>query len=703
MTTSIAPGPGPAEPHPNAPAPASGAPSHRPAWRRLPAGAELVPAGDGAGVHYRVWAPARRQVDVAVEDGARGVRHVPLAREPGDDGYWSGVVDDAGPGTRYKIRLDGGDSFPDPASRWQPDGVHGASVVVDPAAFAWTDDGWPGIAEPERQIVYELHLGTFSPEGTWAGAAAKLPHLAELGVTTLEVLPVHAFPGRFGWGYDGVLWYAPSAQYGTPDDMRRFVDRAHALGMAVVLDVVYNHLGPDGNYASQFSPHWFNPEHTTDWGDAINYDGAHAGPVREFVAANGRYWVEEFRVDGLRLDATHAIVDASPVHVLAELGAAVRAAAGRLGGRATWIVNENEPQRTALITPAAEGGCGLDAIWNDDWHHSAYVGLTLRDEAYFTDYRGTAREFVAAAKHGFLYQGQWYKWQRRRRGTPSFGVAPWRFVHFLENHDQVANAGVGERLHQMSAPGALRAMTAALLLGPQTPMLFQGQEWAASTPFQYFADHNPELAPLVQKGRFAEMAQFPSMDEDDVQAVMPVPHDPATFRRCVLDWDQRARAGHQAALRLHRDLIALRRSDPVFSRPRTGVGVAPGGFDAAVLDDRCFVLRYFGDGGDDRLLVVNYGSTLHLDVAPEPLLAPPAGARWHTLWSSEAPMYGGLGAAPFDAAETRGAPRLKPEVRWPRENWRILGGCAAVLAGRPHDGPGDDGVPSRRDADGPTR
>jgi maltooligosyltrehalose trehalohydrolase len=282
--------------------------------------------------------------------------------------------------------------------------------------------------------------------------AAKLPHLAELGVTTLEVLPVHAFPGRFGWGYDGVLWYAPSAQYGTPDDMRRFVDRAHALGMAVVLDVVYNHLGPDGNYASQFSPHWFNPEHTTDWGDAINYDGAHAGPVREFV---GR----QRPLLGRGVPRRRAAARRHARHRRRVAGARARRAGRggargrrRLGGAATWIVNENEPQRTALIAPAAEGGCGLDAIWNDDWHHSAYVGLTLRDEAYFTDYRGTAREFVAAAKHGFLYQGQWYKWQRRRRGTPSFGVAPWRFVHFLENHDQVANAGVGERLHQMSAP-----------------------------------------------------------------------------------------------------------------------------------------------------------------------------------------------------------------------------------------------------------
>lgn len=687
-----------------APTPQADAAPASPDWRRLPVGAELVPAAEGAGVHFRVWAPERRAVAVALEATADApARDVPLVREDGPDGYWSGTVAEAGVGTRYKLRLDGGDAFPDPASRWQPDGVHGPSVVVDPTTYAWQDDGWPGITAPDRQVVYELHLGTFSPEGTWAGAAARLPHLAELGVTTLEVLPVHAFPGRFGWGYDGVQLFAPSAQYGAPDDMRRFVDRAHALGLAVVLDVVYNHLGPDGNYAPQFSPYWFNPGHTTDWGAAINFDGPHSGPVRAFVAANGRYWVEEFRVDGLRLDATQAIVDASPVHVLAELGAAVRGAAAALGGRRTWIVNENEPQRAALVAPASEGGCDLDAIWNDDWHHSAFVALTLRDEAYFTDHRGTAREFVAAAKHGFLFQGQHYKWQRQRRGTPALGVAPWRFVHFLENHDQVANAGVGERLHQMCAPGALRAVTAALLLGPQTPMLFQGQEWASSTPFQYFADHNPELAPLVRRGRFAELSQFPALETDAMQAQLPVPHAEQTWRGCVLDWAERERGWHHAMWCLHHDLIQLRRTDPVFSTPRAGVGVAPGQFDAATLTDEAFLLRYFGPGGDDRLLVVNYGRSAHLDVVPEPLLAPPAGARWETIWHSERPEYGGLGAAPFDAAEEPRSPRQKPELRWPRENWRLLGGCAVVLAPRPLDAPGDHGVPGRRDADGPTR
>lgn len=647
------------------------APGTAPNWRRLPVGAERAPGG---GAHFRVWAPDRRRVEVLLGDGAAH----PLAREAGADGYWSGHVAGVAAGARYRYRLDGGDAYPDPASRYQPEGVHGPSVVVDPAAYVWHDTAWRGITAPERQVVYELHLGTFSPEGDWAGAAARLPQLADVGVTTVEVMPVHQFPGRFGWGYDGVQLFAPASQYGAPDDMRRFVDRAHALGIAVVLDVVYNHLGPDGNYLPQFSPHWFDRDRATDWGDAINFDGAQARPVRDFFVANGRYWVDEFHVDGLRLDATQAIIDASPRHVLAELGDAVRAAAG---GRRTWIVNENEPQHVALVTPASRGGAGLDAIWNDDWHHSAYVAIARRDEAYFTDYRGNARELVASAKHGFLYQGQWYRWQRQRRGTPAFGVAPWRFVHFLENHDQVANAGVGERLRDVGAPNVIRAMTAALLLGPQTPMLFQGQEWGTLTRFLYFADHRPELAELVRRGRFAELAQFPSMALDAMQATIPVPHDEATYRACVLDWTERER--NAAWVALHRDLIALRREDTVFSVPRTGVGTTPGAFDGATLTDEAFVLRYFGDGGDDRLLVVNYGTSLHLDPAPEPLLAPPVGRRWTLRWSSEDPRYGGLGMPAPEAPEEPRSPPQKPSVRWLHENWRITGGSTAVLAPAP--------------------
>ncbi|MDF1504169.1 malto-oligosyltrehalose trehalohydrolase [Roseisolibacter sp. H3M3-2] len=644
-----------------------------PTWRRLPVGAERAPEG---GVHFRVWAPARRRVEVLLESPDGGTpRAVALDSEP--DGYHAGHAPDADVGTRYRYRLDGGDAFPDPASRWQPEGPHGPSAVVDPTAFRWSDAGWRGIA-PERHVVYELHLGTFTPAGTWAGAAERLGHLVALGVTTLEVLPVAQFPGRFNWGYDGVGLYAPAHQYGTPDDMRAFVDRAHALGLAVILDVVYNHLGPDGNYLAQYAREYFHPTRRTDWGEALNFDGPGSGPVREFFAANAAYWVDEFHLDGLRLDATHAIVDESPRHVLRDVGTRARAA-GR--GRRVWIVNENEEQRADLVRAPEDGGLGLDAIWNDDWHHSALVALTGRDEAYFSDHRGTAREFVAAARFGFLYQGQWYRWQRQRRGTPALDVAPWRFVHFLENHDQVANVGFGERPRLQSSPPRWRALTALLLLGPQTPMLFQGQEFGSTRRFVYFADHEPELAKLVHEGRFRELRQFPSLALEESQAHLPVPHHPHAFERCVLDWGEAER--HPAQTALHRDLLRLRRGDPVLSTPRLGVGTTPGRYEAATLTEHAFLLRWFGEDGDDRLLLVNLDRAAHLDPIPEPLLAPPRGRRWHLRWSSESPAYGGHGTPPVEASESPRTPEPGHKAHWLMENWRLPAESAVLMAAEP--------------------
>ncbi|HZF68911.1 MAG TPA: malto-oligosyltrehalose trehalohydrolase [Gemmatirosa sp.] len=666
---------------------APSAASNVPAWRRLPIGAECVPPDAGVGVHLRVWAPERERVEVVLEpgpahpDGAT----LPLTREPRESGHWSGVVEPARAGSRYRLRLDGGEAYPDPATRFQPEGPHGPSEVVDAGAFRWSDSAWRGIA-PERHVVYELHLGTFTSEGTWAGAMARLPHLASLGVTTLEIMPIAQFPGRFNWGYDGTHLFAPAVQYGTPDDMRRFVDAAHAHGLAVILDVVYNHLGPSGNYLPQFSPYWFNPAHTTDWGDALNYDGPHAHGVREFVVSNGAYWVDEFHLDGLRLDATQAIVDESPRHVLAELGDAVRRVARAAGRTWTWIVNENEEQQIRLVQPAdVPGGCALDAIWNDDFHHAARVALTGRDEAYFTDYRGRASEFVAAVKHGFLYQGQWYRWQRQRRGTPTFGTPPWRFVHFLQNHDQIANSGTGERLQRHASPHRIRALTTLLLLGPQTPLLFQGQEWGTRVPFVFFADHEPDLAPLVHAGRFAEMTQHANLAQPGMEDYLAVPHEERSFARCVLDWGEPEEGSHAPLLAMHRALLALRREDPVLARPRTGPGCADGQIDAAAIAERTFVVRWF-DAAGDRLLVVNLDGPLHYDPAPEPLLAPPAGMRWRLAFSSEDPRWGGLGTAPPDAAEAPRSPPRRPELRWPRENWRVPGDCAVFLVPEPHAG-----------------
>jgi maltooligosyltrehalose trehalohydrolase len=629
--------------------------------RRLPVGAELLP-GDG-GVHFRVWAPRRSRVEVVLEgDGAA----FDLEREEG--GYFSALVREASAGALYRFRLDGdGWRYPDPASRFQPEGPHGPSRVEDPSRFRWTDAGWRGAAL-KGQVVYELHVGCFTPEGTLAAAAAQLGELADLGVTCVELMPLAEFPGRFGWGYDGVCLYAPTRLYGEPDDLRRFVDEAHARGLAVILDVVYNHFGPDGNYLGQFSEHYVTDRHKTEWGEGLNFDGRHSPAVREFFLSNARYWVEEFHFDGLRLDATQSIRDDSGEHFLAALTREVRDAAG---GRATIIVGENEPQDVLMLRPAGRGGHGLDGLWNDDFHHSAMVALTGRGEAYYSGYRGAPQEFVSSAKYGFLYQGQRYKWQRARRGTPTYGLAPQVFVNFIQNHDQIANSARGLRAHRQTSPARLRAMTALMLLLPGTPMLFMGQEFAASAPFHYFADHEPGLAEKVRRGRAEFLAQFRSIATTETRTRLPDPADPATFERCKLDFTERER--HREVYELHRDLLALRRADAAFSAQE------PRGVDGAVLAPEAFVLRYFGRDGDDRLLVVNLGADLGLNPAPEPLLAPPAGKVWRTLWSSEAYAYGGTGTPPLET----------------RDNWCIPGESAVALspidaaeAGGPADGEG---------------
>ncbi|MBX9623379.1 MAG: malto-oligosyltrehalose trehalohydrolase [Gemmataceae bacterium] len=614
--------------------------------RWLPVGAEVV----SDGVEFRVWAPNARTVEVVSElQGKSGSMEL----RPEAGGYFRGTRRGTAAGDRYRYRLDGGEPLPDPASRFQPVGPHGPSEVVDPSRFRWTDGEWMG-RSLAGQVIYELHVGAFTAEGTWAAAARELPELADLGVTVVEVMPVADFPGKFGWGYDGVNLFAPSRLYGTPDDFRAFVDEAHRLGLAVILDVVYNHLGADGNHLPLFGP-YLSGRHHTDWGAGLNFDGPDNGPVREYLAANAAYWVREFHLDGLRVDASQSIADDSPRHILADLAAAVREAAG---GRATILVNENEPQDAKLVRPAAEGGYGLDGLWNEDFHHTAMVALTGRNEAYYSDHEGGPQEWVSAAKYGFLFQGQRYSWQEHRRGTPAFDLPPWAFVNYAQNHDQVANSGKGLRCHQQTSPGRFKAATACLLLFPGTPMLFMGQEFAASTPFFYFADANPELAPKIADGRVEFMSQFRTMDRPDLAAWLPDPCVASTFERCRLDFAERAKNAH--LYRLHKDLLRLRRDDPAFG-PREARWV-----DGAVLGPRAFVLRYFVDraGTADRLLLVNFGGDLYLDQAPEPLLAPPAGRGWGLLWSSEDRAYGGNGTPPPEA----------------RDGWRIMGEAAVVMA-----------------------
>lgn len=614
---------------------------------RLPVGAEVQPLG---GVYFRVWAPASKKVTVIHGKDAELASPVrtPLKAETG--GYWSALVPEAEAGMHYRYELESG-SFPDPASRFQPQGPHGASRIIDPSAFAWSDQDWKGVSR-EGQVIYEMHIGTFTREGTWAAAMEQLPHLAELGVTLLEVMPVADFPGRYGWGYDGVNLFAPTRLYGEPDDFRRFVDRAHALKLGVILDVVYNHLGPDGNYLRQFAPHYFATKHITEWGEAINFDDEFSAPVRELFVANAGYWIEEFHCDGLRLDATQQIFDDSKEHILAAITRRVSEAAR---WRGTFVVGENEPQHARLLRPRENGGHGLDALWNDDFHHSAVVAMTGRNEAYYTDYHGSPQEFISAAKWGFLFQGQRYKWQKARRGTPCLDLGSTNFVTFLQNHDQIANSLWGRRAHTLTSSAKFRALTALLLLGPNTPMLFQGQEFAATAPFLYFADHNPELAALVAQGRGKFLEQFPSIASEDVAKLIPNPESEQTFLRCKLDFSDREK--HADVLRLHADLLKLRKNDPLLGKARRGT------FDGAVLSGSALALRFFGRNQDDRLLLVNLGAHLHLDPAPEPLLAPPMDCLWSTAWSSEDPRYGGGGTPSLDSDD----------------NWNIPAECAVLL------------------------
>jgi maltooligosyltrehalose trehalohydrolase len=498
-----------------------------------------------------------------------------------------------------------------------------------------------------------MHVGTFTQEGTWRAAAAELEELARIGITVVEMMPIAEFPGRYGWGYDGVHHYAPAHTYGRPDDLRAFVDRAHALGLGVILDVVYNHLGPDGNYLADFAPEYFTDKYRNDWGRAINFEGPEQ--VRAHFVQNARYWIEEFHLDGLRLDATQDVKDASPRHVIADIVSAARQAAGPLP---IFIVAENEPQHTIIVRDPALGGYGADALWNDDAHHTAVVALTGRREAYYQDYMGTPQELIACARFGYLYQGQWYSWQYRRRGTPALDLPASAFVAYLENHDQVANSAFGRRLHELSAPGCHRAMTAWLLLGPATPMLFQGQEFSSSAPFLYFADHKPDLAEAVGRGRVEFLAQFPSLRDGRMVGGIAPPGAEDTFTACKLDFAERVR--HPDAYRLHADLLALRRDDPVLARAGR---YRPEG---AVLGADALALRYLDAEHGDRLLVVNLGSDLDFTPVREPLLAPPVSSRWgrwRLAWISEAPEYGGQGLPPLD----------------PDGAWRIPGRCAMFL------------------------
>jgi maltooligosyltrehalose trehalohydrolase len=494
----------------------------------------------------RVWAPRARRLEAELPGGRHPLR-------PLDGGWWSGD-EPLAPGTDYRLSLDGGPDLPDPRSPFQPEGVHGPSRSVDHGAHAWGDAGWRG-AELADAVIYELHVGTFTPEGTFAAAAARLDHLVGLGVTAVEIMPVAEFPGERGWGYDGVDLYAPHHAYGGPEGLRRLVDACHARGLAAVLDVVYNHLGPDGNYLGAYGP-YFTDRYRTPWGEAVNLDGRQSDEVRAFIVDNALMWLRDYHLDGLRLDAVHAIVDTSAVHILEELATRVAALEAELGRR-LWLIAESDLNDPRVVRDPERGGYGLDAQWSDDFHHALHAALTGERTGYYVDY-GRLEDVARALRRAFVFDGRYSRFRERRHGRPIGDLGGDRFVVCLQNHDQVGNRAAGERSSALMSTGLLRVGAALVLTAPFVPMLFQGEEWGASTPFLYFTDHvDPELATAVSQGRKREFAAF-GWDESAV----PDPQDESSFVRSRLDWDEIAREPHAGLLAWHRELIALRRRLP---------------------------------------------------------------------------------------------------------------------------------------------
>jgi len=504
---------------------------------------------------FRVWAPRAGKVDVVVGD----TRH--RLTGPDELGWYEAEVPGAGPGDDYGYSLDGGDPRPDPRSPWQPHGVHGLSRLLDHAAFTWTDGGWDGGAPLAESVIYELHVDTFSPGETYEGAIPKLDHLVGLGVTTVELLPVAEYPGRWGWGYDGVDLFAPNSTDGGPHGLKALVDACHARGLAVIFDVVYNHLGPAGNYLGEYGP-YFTDRYGTPWGEAVNLDGRDSDPVREFVLENALMWLRDYHADGLRLDAVHAIVDTSATHILEELSVRVDALEAELGV-AKVLIAESDLNDPRVVRERGLGGHGIDAQWSDDFHHALHATLAGEQAGYYSEF-GSLAQLAKALRQAFVYDGCWSPHRRRRHGRTPTGIPASRFLEYLQNHDQVGNRAQGERSSMLLSDGLLRVAAALVLLGPSVPMLFHGEEWGASTPFLYFTDHDdPELGRAVTEGRRREFAAF-GWDPDDV----PDPQDPDTFRRSKLDWDEPARSPHRELLEWHRRLIALRRSTPALTDGR---------------------------------------------------------------------------------------------------------------------------------------
>ncbi len=574
----------------------------------MPFGTQLL---DGGGVRFRLWAPSAEHVDLLLTMDS-GRAELPLRAV--EDGWYETVVANARVGARYAYRIDGGMSVPDPATRFNPEDVHAASEVVNPLAFDWRDENWRGRAW-EEAVLYELHVGTFTPLGTYAAAMEKLDYLVELGVTAIELMPLAEFPGKRNWGYDGVLPFSPNASYGKPDDLKRFVQAAHMRGLMVFLDVVYNHFGPEGNYLHAYAQPFFNPRHQTLWGAAINFDGPQSRTVRDFFIHNALYWIEEYHFDGLRLDAVHAIADDTQPHILHELTEAIRAGPGC--ERDVHLVLENDGNEASLLgRDAGHQPLIATAQWNDDFHHAAHVLLTGESDGYYHDYsdKPLAR-FGRCLAEGFAYQNDVSRYRGgAQRGEPSVHLPATAFVNFIQNHDQVGNRAFGERIGQLASREAVEAAAACLLLAPSIPLLFMGEEFDASTPFLFFCDFGPDLSASVTAGRRSEFGRFARFQDPQVQATIPDPVELETFERSKLRWHEVGKAAHAARLALYRHLLALRHEHIV---PRL-YGMAPSG--AYVAHERAGLLVHWtlGDGAHLQL-------TANLRAAPAEDVAAPIG------------------------------------------------------------------------------
>lgn len=568
-------------------------------------------------VRFSVWAPRVKEMAVRFTAPARTV---PMQRHA--EGLHTVAVQGLKPGSRYFYLLDGARTRPDPVSRFQPEGVHGPSEVVDPGAFAWTDQSWKGMALRDL-ILYELHPGTFTPEGTFAAIIPYLDYLQnDLGITAVELMPVAEFPGSHNWGYDGAHLYAPHSAYGGPQGLKTLVNACHEKGLAVVLDVVYNHLGPEGNYLAEYGP-YFTDRYETPWGQAVNFDGEDSREVRRYVVDNALYWITEYHIDALRLDAVHGIFDASPTHILQELGEAVHAQANVLG-RTVLVIAESDLNDTQVITDLAAGGWGLDAQWSDDFHHSLHALLTGERSGYYQDF-GRLADLGTAMTDGFVYQGQYSQFRQRRHGTPNRHLPGERFVVCSQNHDQVGNRAHGERLSTLVPFPALKLAAGLVLSAPNIPLLFMGEEYGETAPFLYFTSHtDPALAQAVREGRRREFAPFAWGQE------VPDPQELETFQRSMLNHHTRAQGSSRALLRFYHEMLVLRKQSPTLhdcNKDHIKI-MAPS-------EGPALIIHRWRLQEDELLLVASFTA---LTVAVNPVLPP---GRWQKILDAAAARFGG--------------------------------------------------------------